>query len=43
VFINVEGVATHIAVDFETRKADVELCLNDLRIKTLDDAADLNV
>lgn len=43
VFINVEGVATHIAVDFESRKSDVELCLNDLRIKTLDDAADLNV
>ena len=43
VFVNIEGVVTSIAVDFAARQNDIEICLEDLNVKTLDDAADINI
>ena len=37
VFINVEGESTQIVCDYEATKGEVELCLNSLYDKTLDD------
>lgn len=35
-FINIEGEATRIAVDYEATADELEMCLNDLNAKTLD-------
>lgn len=37
VFINVEGESTSIACDYEATKGEIEVCLNSLYDKTLDD------
>lgn len=42
VFINIEGEACTLAEDFEATQGEVQLCLNDLNSKTLDDV-DINM
>ena len=42
VFINVEGESTAIAIDIEATQGQLEMCLNSLFDKTLDDGKPLN-
>lgn len=43
VFVNIEGESTCLACDDSCGKAEEEICLNDLHIKTLDIGDDINI
>lgn len=42
VFVNVEGESEAVAVDLEATQGQLELCLNSLLDKSLDDGCPLN-